>query len=222
MHTYIVTRFSILDYSCPRFQITKNISEEEYKDKLFNEDRLNNKFKLFEKITLPSILNQKNSNYTWYIYASSFLPEKYKIRLLDLTNNNKKIKCVFIDSFKDFCNIQFTNNKYCTVRLDDDDGLHEDFVESLNKYKDLPNKTLITHPCGQLVKLENDEIVYGRKIDKSKKPPAQGLAAIGMDVYKCGSHGKIQEKYEVIFDKKPDMFIMSCNKYCDTERIFRI
>ena len=42
-----------------------------------------------------------------------------------------------------------------------------------------------------------------------------------MDIYKCGSHGKIQEKYNVIYDETPDMFIMSCNEYCDTKRIFR-
>lgn len=221
MYTYIVTRFSILDYSCPRFQITKNISEKEYKEKLFSEERLNAKFKLFEKITLPSIVNQTNKNFIWYIYASSFLPDKYKKKILELTCVNEKIKCVFIDSFKDFCKIQFTDEKYCTVRLDDDDGLHKDFVESLNNYNNVPNKNLITHACGQLVKLENDELVYGRKIDKSEKPPAQGLAAVGMDVYKCGSHGKIQNKYNVIVDKKPNMFLMSCSEYCDTKRNFR-
>ena len=222
MYTYIVTRFSILDYDCPRFQITKNISEEEYKERLFNEERLNTKFKLFENITLPSVVNQTNQNFIWYIYASSFLPKTYKTKLLELIGNNEKIKCVFIHSFKDFCKIKFTDEKYCTVRLDDDDGLNKDFVESLNKYNYVSNNTLITHPFGQLVKLENGELVYGRKIDKSKKPPAQGLAAVGMDVYKCGSHGKIQDKYNVIIDKKPDMFVMSCDEHCDTKRIFRM
>ena len=220
MLAYIITRFSIFDYSCPRFQITKNNDYETYKNKLFDDERLKTKFNLFEKITLPSVLNQTNKNFVWYIYSSTLLPEKYKNKLLELTNH-PNIKCIFIESFKTFCKIEFNNEKYCTVRLDDDDGLNKNFIESLNKYKESPNKTLITHPMGQLVKIENDKLIYGRKIDKTKKPPAQGLTAIGMDVYKCGSHGKIQENYNVIYDKTPDMFIMSCSEHCDTERIFR-
>jgi len=223
MKTYIVTRFSICDFTAKCWPISKCKNEELYKKNLFNEDRLNYKFKCFELVTLPSIINQTNQNYEWYIYSSTFLPEKYKLRLIDITKKYEKIKCIFIDSFKDFAKDpsfpwrnKHYNTPYCSLRLDDDDGLSKTFIDSLQKYKD-NDKSFISHTCGQKITIINNKVVYGRKYNK--RNIAIGLARIGGWAY-GGDHSKIHNHHHVIYDNQPDMYVINCSKYCATKRSF--
>ena len=218
MLTYIITRFSIYDFNFKGFELTKNKNsdeQEEYKKKLFSEDRLNYKFNSFEKITLPSVVNQTNKNFIWYIYASIYLPDVYKKRLLDITEKYTNIKCIFIKSFDEFNKIEYINSKYCTMRLDDDDGLSVKFIESINQYKNL-DKVIISHPHGVKFTLQNNYVIYGNKIFIKKI--ALGLCAIGMNIYECGDHTKVDKKFKVLYDIKPRMYIMNCSEFCDSQR----
>ena len=99
MHHYIITRFSVLDKKSsinPYFTRKAKTNIETY---LFNDDRLKEKFFIFNHVTYPSIINQTTNNYTWLIYSSSFLPEKYKKMLMEI--NGGKIKVIFVDNFKE-------------------------------------------------------------------------------------------------------------------------
>ena len=216
MLTYIITRFSICDYEKKSFVDTRNLTELEYKEKIFNSDRLDYKFKSFELVTIPSVLNQTNQNYIWYIYSSIYLPEIYKERLLELTNPHENIICLFIETFKEFNKISYIKSKFCTVRLDDDDGLSKTFIQDLNKYENEKKKTIISFTSGTAFTIDNEKIVYGNKI-KSKNN-AQGLCAIGYNIYDCGNHTKVHTKYKVIYNDKPNMYILNCSIFCDTAR----
>jgi len=220
MITYILTRFSIYDYNWKSFQANRNSATElEYREKLFNVDRLEYKFKSFELITLPSIINQTNQNFIWYIYSSIYLPEKYKDRLLHITKDHENIKCLFIESFKEFNRLDYQNMnfKYCTVRLDDDDGLNSAFIEELNKYANEENFTVISFPHGKKFTIKDDEIIYGEKI--KWKNIALGLTVIGFDIFDCGVHTTIHTRYKVIYNEKPDMYYLNCNmSFCDSQR----
>ena len=220
MITIIITRFSILDHSYPAFRCTKKkISEEQYKSELFNEKRLEFKFTVFEMVTLPSILNQTNQNYIWYIYSSEYLPEKYKKRLISITENYEKIKCIFIKSFNDFNQFVIPYTNYCSIRLDDDDGLCPIFIENVNKYKEKKN-TIISYPCGKSFTINNNKIIYGKNI--YLKNNAQGLCAINMNIHRCGNHIIIHKKFPVIYDETPNMYYVCCSEFCDTKRPFKI
>ena len=219
MITYIITRFSIYDPSqMPPYASCNNDDTETYKTKLFDSNRLNYKFKSFKKVTLPSILNQTNQNYIWYIYSSIYLPETYKKKLLELTKDHDKIKCIFISSFKEFNKIDYSNSKYCTIRLDDDDGLSINFIKNLHKYKDKSN-VIISHINGMNITLQGSKIIHGGKC--KKKNNAHGLCAIDMNIHSCGNHTKVNEKYNVIYDKTPDMYFRNCSKFCHTKRKFK-
>ena len=243
MLTHIITRFSIYDYSYLNFN---QKTEEEYKNILFNPNRLSYKFNSFEKITLQSVLNQTNQNYIWDIYTSIYLPENYKKKLLELINkynkisgeiyreknkdyllfqsekiNNSyrsnKIQIIFIESFEEFNRKYIYYSKYCTVRLDDDDGLSPYFIESLNKYKN-HDKVIISHVNGTTITMKNNKIIYGS--DVSRKNNSQGLCAIGMNIYMCGNHNKVSNKYNVIYDYTPNMYLLHCSKFTVTSRKF--
>jgi hypothetical protein len=216
MITHIITRFSILDYDFKGFWISKKIDKETYSERLFSSKRLDYKFTSFEKITLPSILNQTNQSYVWHIYASEYLPEIYKKKLMELTKPHASIHIYYIKTFKEFNTLHFEDN-YCTMRLDDDDGLSPNFIENLQKYKNERN-TIVSCPNGNHVKIENDQVVIGEKIISPNA--ALGLCAIGMNIYHCGNHMKVAEKFKVIYDNTPKMFLLNANENCDTERKF--
>ena len=219
MLVYFITRFSIFDINYKGFILTRNATSiEKYKSTLFSEKRLQYKFESFEKITLPGIVNQTNSNYIWEIYASTYLPIKYKKRLLEITKKYKQIKIFFIDSFENFNNSDKINDKYCTVRLDDDDGLNINYVEIIQKYKN-ENNTIISFSYGKLCTINEGKIIYGKEI--MKKNNAQGLCAIGMNIHDCGDHTKVGRKYKVIDDSTPFMYLLNCSVFCDTKRIFK-
>ena len=215
MIVYLITRFSIYDYNFKGYVMTRKLGIEEYKSYLFSKERLDYKFNSFEKITLPSIVSQTDDNYIWEIYASKYLPIEYKNRLLESTNKYKKIKIFFINSFKEFNKSNKVKDKYCTARLDDDDGLNKNFVKILQKYKDKTNE-IISFPKGQKFTISNNKIIYGENVEK--KNTAQGLCAIDMNIYKCGNHNKVNNKFKVTYDMTPDMYLLNCSEFCDTKR----
>ena len=217
MQTYIITRFSIFDPLYKHFNLTDltHYNRYGYKSKLFSSRRLDFKFKVFERMTLASVIKQTNKNYSWYIYTSTQLPEKYKKKLLRMTESYVQIKCIFIDSFKEFTFIPALPGSYCTVRLDDDDGLSPTFLANVQKYSHYPG-CIVSHSHGKKYKLVCDKIVTGD--DVIYKNIALGLCAIGMNIYDCGSHTEIEDKYRVLYDETPNMYYLCYSEHCDSKR----
>ena len=220
MKVYFITRFSILDHKKGVWELS-TLNNKEYEKQLFSTERLDAKFVAFEKMTLPSIINQTSPNYEWLIMGSNFLPEKYKDRLKKLVKSYPKIKLFLIKDFTEFYNIlgkyPFGKN-YATVRLDDDDGLNKDYVQILQKYKD-NDKHIISFPHGHKYKIENNKIITREK-NIYVRDLALGLCAINMNIHKCGDHRKIGEKYKVIYDETKNIYNLLCSPYCDTKRVF--
>lgn len=219
MKTYIITRFSIFDYNHHAFKIQCKCNRQGYKSRLFSPKRLRHKFNVFEKMTLPSIINQTNTNWVWYIYASSHMPEEFKSRLISLTKSHSQIRCKFIDSFAEFVFAPDKEdiNSYCTMRLDDDDGISANFVEKLQKYKDKKGY-IITHKCGINFSIVKKKIVYGNEV--SYRMGGVGLTVIGDNIYDCGHHMRLKSNYreKIICDDTPKMFYLCCGDYCDSGR----
>ena len=126
------------------------------------------------------------------------------------------IHVYYIKSFKEFNTISF-DSTYCTIRLDDDDGLSPNFIENLQKYKN-KHGTIISYPNGKYVTIENNELVMGKEI--SKRNNAQGLCAIGMNIYACGNHANVAERFKVIYDNTPNMYLLNSSIHCDSARSF--
>lgn len=219
MLTYIITRFSIFDENCKFFNIQHS---EQYKKKLFNTIRLDYKFNLFENVTLPSIVNQTNQNFIWYIYASEYMPPYYRIKLCELTKKYKNINCVFIKSFDEFNKFKYIDDKFCTVRLDDDDYLNKDFIEKLNKYKNEKKETIISFPYGNqyVYNTLKNKIIIGKETNYNLI--ALGLTCIDDNIYRH-SHSKIDfNTKNVILDDSKNMYLIHCGHYCDSGRPFDV
>ena len=218
MDHYIITRFSVLDTKNKSFQLTRKHSVNTIKQKLFNPVRLDTKFALFEAMTYPSVMNQTYNDYTWLIYASQYLPESYKDKLNGFKGDT--IKIIFVKNFKemntDINNRIRNSTNYSTIRLDDDDGLNPAFLETINKYETEKGK-IISIPKGRWYRLHNGEIQIRGKIYHKKN--AQGLAAIGFNIYTSGNHMNINEKHEVVYnDKMKNAFYRSCSNTSNTRK----
>lgn len=117
--------------------------ETEKRGGLFSESRLDMRMKVFKKICLPSILNQTWKRFYWVILVDSELPSKYRneldaiasthpfIRILEWKPDQYKLS--HFDWLKD-ADIDVDCNHMITTRLDDDDALHQDFTNLIQKY----------------------------------------------------------------------------------------
>ncbi|MEM2145413.1 MAG: glycosyltransferase [Candidatus Jordarchaeaceae archaeon] len=220
MKVYFITRFSIFDPQFRGFRLTKNYDQEEYERRLFDKNRLNQKFKEFQNITLPSIIGQSCKDWEWIIYTSDRMPEQYMKRLCLLLKDYTKIKVITVKNFKEFFDNTSSFNyekPFATVRIDDDDGLNRFFVEKLQQYSEYTG-SIVCFTEGRLVKYKKDRLIIGKRI--SERNNAQGLAGIGLNIYNCGRHSDIDTRYNVIYDSTPDMFLMACSPFTDTKRGF--
>ena len=218
MKTFFITRFSILDHSYRGYRVTRNNDSTTYKNLLFNEERLDFKFKVFKNITLNSVLKQNNSDWEWHIYFSNKLNKKRVNELLFLTGNHKKIKIFEVENFKQFFKKVKRFNygeEYATVRLDDDDALSPNYTSSLNYYSKHKGK-IISFPYGNEYSFINNRIEVGLACRKPNI--ALGLAAIGKDIYGCGDHDYIGMNNDVIYDLNSRMYMICCSPLTDTKR----
>ena len=108
---------------------------------------------------------------------------------------------------------------YSTMRLDDDDGLHKDFLKTLNKYSEKKN-AIISFPIGRRVKLDKQgEVKLGKRTNI--KNIALGLTAIGFNILKCRcSHTQVHKHFKVYYEYLTDSYLLCCSKHCDSKRSF--
>ena len=114
---------------------------EESKDPqlLFAPERMERRFELFEKITLPSLVDQTDPDFKLVLLTSFMMPEEYAILLREMTHDilgEDRVKILM--KAKRMAGRVFradTQESYppeqrvCQVVLDDDDAVAQDFTE---------------------------------------------------------------------------------------------
>jgi len=220
LHHYILTRFSILDEKFKGFTLTKENHLSKIRSTLFNKARLQFKFRVFDKMTYPSIQQQTDPNFTWLIYASVYLPEQWKKKLEAYRED--RIHIVYVRTFaemnEDIAKRIKDSASFTTIRLDDDDGLHPKFLETLNQYeKDVGS--IVSMPNGRKYKLEGDRIVF-HKDRIHRKHIALGLTAIGFNIFTAGNHTRVHDHHRVLYNSLRDAYSVCASEFCDTKRPF--
>lgn len=127
----LITRFNIKINT----DLTKSLNSI---DIATNEEYLNYRFHIFEEYTVPSVQNQTVNDFVWLVFFSSNTPEKFKKRISMIEKKLKNFRPVYIkdsDPFNDRL-IKLINDTQSdwilTSRLDNDDAIHEKFVEQLH------------------------------------------------------------------------------------------
>lgn len=102
---------------------------------LYDEARLARRFKLFEALTLPSLLSQTDADFSTAILIGSDFPLAWRKRLTDLVRPLAKARIIALPPMKNFAATKKVLD-LCTegpshvisVRLDDDDAISVDCV----------------------------------------------------------------------------------------------
>lgn len=128
---FIITRFN-LKYDV--WAETKN------NESVLSSEWLEHRFHLFTTFCLPSVKNQSNQNFIWYVFFNSDTPADYVSKITEMSVDYRRLKPIFVDGMKYFHDSLLSNikadisdeDKYIiTTRLDNDDGIHMNFTDTI-------------------------------------------------------------------------------------------
>ncbi len=126
---------------------------------------LDHRFQMFENYCLPSMLNQSNQNFTWYLLLDQNTPEAYKQRMTSLLAEKENFHFDFIDDgfyfakhFRLFMKdkISVDDQFVITTRLDNDDMVHHRFIEQIQLLYEPVANTVIDLTKGFQISVDTD------------------------------------------------------------------
>jgi len=129
---YLITRFNL---RVDIWNVTKN------NELLLTDEWMDNRMWLFENFCFPSVVAQTNQNFEWLLYFDTNTKEVYKKKILELIKNQPNFKVIFVDAMPSFMPellkfiAQQTKDKpyLITTRIDNDDSIHVDFINEVQK-----------------------------------------------------------------------------------------
>lgn len=162
---FLATRFNV---KIGDWKTTKN------GEPLLNDSWMEDRFRLFETYCLPSVKNQSNQNFVWCIYFDINTTEVYKKRIKRLEQSFSNIRTFYIESINElrpslvnFIKAVKGDAEYIiTSRLDTDDLLHKDYINTVQQLFQPLNDTVIDLRSGyQLYISERENVI--RNFDNS-------------------------------------------------------
>ena len=204
---YILTRFNLRLWT---------------KDKKRNETRtdewLKQRFELFEKICLPSIMNQTNQTFKWIVLFDSETPEFYKKKIQHYQNICKLFCPCFVEAYKSryFVSvfreeiqkrIEKNTNFLITTYLDNDDALHKNYIEEIQQME-VKRPTFVSYVYGIQYYTELNiatRVPYTNNHFISLAEPLNENQTNFKTVYGYGSHVDINKhkRIETVYIKNP-------------------
>lgn len=223
------TRFSLYTPKSNAWNISK-FTEEEYINHLFSDERMAIRAKIFSEISVPMLAKMKKGfDYYHIVSYSSIMPEKWKKLLFDLKDRYPFIYLHEADKEQGNPIIAILKNKpsgtIAFFRLDDDDLLSVNFLESLSKYNHLPFKNMaVSFGKGFTGYYKENKFVDFREC--KQRFIAIGQAYIGsyidgkLELPAVHSHHNLDENYPVIVDSREPMYIHTHHASQDTNYRF--
>ncbi|PLX01859.1 MAG: hypothetical protein C0594_12510 [Marinilabiliales bacterium] len=149
---FIITRYNI---RIPGWEKKNN-------NPALNKDWLDHRFLLFKNYCLPSIIHQTNQNFEWLICLDVNTDESYISGLQQELYAYPHYKIILVDGYSRFVDtvhnhIRLSASKdefIISTRLDNDDALHKDFIQTIQNNFKHQNKCIVDFPKGICMEVE--------------------------------------------------------------------
>lgn len=222
------TRFSLYIPKSNAWNVS-NFTEEEYVAHLFSDERMSIRAKIFAEISVPLLAKmKKNYDYRHIVSYSSILPEKWKQMLIKLQEQHPFLYLHEADTqgnplyeiLKDR-----SESSVAFFRLDDDDLLSINFLDSLSKYNNSAfDGMAVSFGKGFAGRYKDGHFIDFR--DCKQRFIAIGQAYIGtytkghLSLPTMHSHHVLDEHCPVVVDSKDPMYIHTHHDQQDTNYRF--
>jgi len=131
---FLVTRFNL---KIKGWDTTKNA------ESVLTDSWLQNRFELFETYCLPSVINQTDQDFIWYVCFDTETPQAYKKKIVKIEEKCRNFHPLFVDGSENYVHAVtqaitdelLTNDApyIITTRMDNDDIIHQDFIASIQE-----------------------------------------------------------------------------------------
>ncbi len=176
MQIIVQTRFSFLGQSGWRSAVSRD------ETKLFAPQRLDGRFALFERITLPSLQHQTDDDFKLIVLTSAKMPQAYQRKLTELTNDmlgSQKVVVKFARPGYASRKMMMETAKLAPgqawvaqVVLDDDDALAKSYVANLrNEISErqrfpaaVDDYAFFSFPFGLSMFIAEEKIAFARRV----------------------------------------------------------
>ncbi|HLW62892.1 MAG TPA: glycosyltransferase [Flavobacterium sp.] len=148
------------------FLITRfNLKHSQWtKQNVLNSDWLYERIEIFEKICYPSVINQTQKNFVWILFFDIQTPLEIK-HYIENKYRDKRLRIHYIDGFKELQSASKSiiksllnpSDYFITSRLDNDDALHKDYIQTIQSLAILKTKTIIDLVKGNQLVLHNNQ-----------------------------------------------------------------
>lgn len=102
-----------------------------------SDEWLEHRFGLFEKYCLPSMSNQINKDFKWFVFFDAATPEKYRERMLVAKKACPQIEAMYIEGIDVkkhvLEHVEADTDILITTRLDNDDAFREDALKVIRE-----------------------------------------------------------------------------------------
>lgn len=147
MQYFILTRFNL-----------KLWHQDKHHERVRTREWLDDRFALFEKYCLPSLVGQTCQDFTWIVLFDSQTPQAYRNRIAGLQERCPQLTPVFVEPvdshsfgrmFRNAVVARLNGERVVTTYLDNDDALDIHFVEDMRRRAEgLDNGTFLFYVNG--------------------------------------------------------------------------
>jgi len=162
---------------------------------------LSERFDLFERYCLPSVLAQTERNFDWLLFFNEKTPAAYADRIRALNLNHPFIVPVFCEALP-LAEVQQAVRQVAggktdwllTSRLDNDDGIHPEFVATLQQAQSFQQAEVLNYPYGVIFRAGH---TYRRRDLSNAFISLSEPASEGQTVFSIPRHVYARDSYPV-------------------------
>lgn len=171
---------------------------------LYEEPYFSDRFKIFCNVTLESFKNQTEKNFILLVYHTNMIPEDKKVLFDELEKQYSFVRNVYVDKQEMYIPEDLKTPELFTFRIDNDDGIVNNFIENLQKTKNLHKNEFSNFAINiplmrQIMRIGEDN--YETSI-VNYVSNSMGLAYFGNDgktIFDVGQHTEVYKLVKTFF-----------------------